>query len=393
MVATQLKALAGALSLLLALSLAAAPDIDPARDTDYFGAPDDVLFWTPSQQVAGYRHSREIFWTRDISAGDHTLELPLSLQDLDGLDVGGLTLADYIARRDVAGLLVIKDGSIVYERYALGNDAQTPWVSFSVAKSLSSLLVGAAIRDGHIGSVDDRVTEYLPALRGSAYEQVSVRQLLQMASGVAWDETYADRDADINRIHWATEPAHDYLQQLPRAAAPGTRFNYNTAESNLVGDLVSAAVGEPLATYTSEKIWRPFGMGQAGSWNLVEEGGNEFGGSSFNATLRDYGRLGLFALAEGELPDGSRVLPPGWLSQSTTPSKTNPRYGYLWWLNPDGSYQAAGVFGQAIHINPAENLVIALHSAWPVSFNEDYTGARDRMFSAITRALAGSGAR
>ena len=374
----------GGLLLFISTCLWAAPSIDPAEDHLHFGLPENNLFWTPEEQVAGYRNSARIFPTRQIEAGTNPLPLPEG-EPLPESIVEALET--YVAERDVAGLLVLHRGRLRYERYALGNTEHTLWVSFSVAKSITSLLVGAALQDGSLASLEDKVSDYLPALADSAYAEVNIRQLLQMRSGVAWNEDYSDPGADINQIPWPTQAAQAYLADRPRVADPGMSFNYNTAETNLVGDIVRAATGESLAGYLSRKIWRPFGMQAAGNWELVEPGGAEYGGSSINATLRDYGRLGLFVLQRGRLPNGTATLAPDWIQQSTTAAGTHPAYGYQWWLGSDGSFQAQGIFGQAIYIDPGSELVIALNSAWPVAADADYFAARDKLFARIREEL------
>jgi CubicO group peptidase (beta-lactamase class C family) len=371
--------------------LAEAPHIDPADDAKHLGPPDQILFWTPEQQVAGYRNSDRIFPTRLIRAGDSPFPLPQAKTDLGGvvvrLDDTSMTVDEYVERHSVAGLLVIKDGRILYERYGLGNTEDSRWISFSVAKSVVSMLIGAAIQDGYIASVDEKVTDYLPRLKGSSYDQSSIADLLQMASGVEWDETYSDPESDIARATFETLALYHYLRRKPRSAPPGEKFNYNTAETNLAGTLLRSAIGNNLATYLSEKIWRPFGMESDASWNLTEDGGGEFGGCCINATLRDYGRIGLFALNNGRLRDGTEVLPPGWMEQSTTPSKGYNGYGYFWWLGED-TFQASGIFGQGIHINPSAGVVIAVHSAWAEADEDRSWALLDALFTAITDAIA-----
>lgn len=344
-----------------------APFIDPANDEQHFGPIENILFWTPEQKVAGFRNIEKMYWTRRIESGDAVLALPYDLHDLGDLafshDGKQVTVDEFVRQMNVAGLLVIKDGSIVYERYELGNTPETVWLSWSVAKSVTSLLVGAAIRDGYIASVDEKVSDYLPRLKNSSYDQATIRNILQMTSGVEWDEDYSDRDSDINSIKWDTLSLYEYLRNKPRASKPGQRFNYNTAEINLVGTLLRSAIGNNLSTYLSEKIWRPFGMEFDAYWQLSESGGGEFGGSSLSATLRDYGRLGMFALGNGRLPDGTQVLPDAWIMESTTPSRHNDHYGYLWWLRSEGVFAASGIFGQAIHVDTNKNIVIVMHSA------------------------------
>lgn len=374
------------------LALADAPYIDPADDEANFGPPGQDLFWTTAQKVAGFRNLEKLALTRAVEPGQRVYELPSRPADLsdfefefDGETIG---IEEYIRRQNVAGLLVIKEGVIVYERYELGNSADTRWLSWSVTKSVTSMLIGAAIKDGYISSVDDRVTDYLPLLRGSAYDDVRIRHLLQMSSGVEWNEDYDDPESDINTIDWDTLSVYRQLKQKKRVAEPGAEFNYNTAETNLAGSLLRAAVGNNLSTWLGEKIWRPFGMESVAYWELSEPGGGEFGGSSLSATLRDYGRIGLFALREGVLPDGSRVLPDNWMAESTAPSPAYPYYGYLWWLRGGGSFAASGIFGQAIHIEPAHGLVIAQQSAQEVASQRSDWAPRIAFFRALRDRLA-----
>jgi CubicO group peptidase (beta-lactamase class C family) len=385
------KLLLAALLLLAPAALAGAPYIDPADDAGHFGDPDRILFWTPHEQVAGYRNMDKLAPVRWIRAGDNPLLLPERPVELDTLaiphDAGNMTLAEYLGRQSVAGLLVIKDGAIVYERYRLGNDRGTRWISYSVTKSVVSMLVGAAIRDGYIESVDEKVSDYLPRMKGSAYDQARIRDVLQMASGVAWDETYDDPQSDINQASWNTLALYDYLGDKPRNGEPGQTFNYNTAETNLVGNVLRAAIGNNLSTYLQEKIWRPFGMESDAAWGLTEPGGGEFGGCCISATLRDYGRIGLFALNNGRLADGTPVLPKHWMAESTAPSQGAPYYGYLWWLRDGGAFQASGIFGQAIYIEPSSNLVIALHSARPDASRAEDRALQAALFQAIAKEL------
>jgi CubicO group peptidase (beta-lactamase class C family) len=385
------------LAALLALSAgtstvnAKAPWVDPANDPDHFGPPDNFLFWTPEQQVAGYRNIDRIFPTRAIIADGAALALPEALVDLGDVpvrtDASAMTVDEYFVRQNVAGLLVIKDGKIAYERYGLGNSRESRWISFSVTKSVVSMLLGAAIRDGYIDSVDETVSDYLPRLKGSPYDQSTIRNILQMASGVEWNEDYADPASDVNSASWQTVALYDYLGRKQRESAPGKEFNYNTAETNLVGTLLRSAIGNNLSTYLVEKIWRPFGMEADAYWSLTEPGGGEFGGCCISATLRDYGRLGLFALADGRLAGGTEVLPEGWMTESTTPSAAYPGYGYLWWLEEAGVYRASGIFGQGICVHPEQNVVVALHSARAVASEDEDWALQAALCDAVAGAL------
>lgn len=158
-----------------------------------------------------------------------------------------------------------------------------------------------------------------------------------------------------------------------------------------MGAVVRAAVGNNLSAYLRQKVWEPFGMEGDANWMLVEPYGPEYAGCCISATLRDYARLGLFALADGVLDDGRRVLPDGWMEESTTPSPTNPGYGYLWWLEGDGSFTARGIFGQMIHVDPSLDLVIATHGAWPEPTGEAFTEHRDAFVQAVKSVLGSSG--
>ncbi len=352
-----------------------------------------VLFWQGDAQISGFRNMTLINPAREISAGDNVLELPRAPADLDAVTVEAagmrMSTGEYFTKQRVAGLLVIKDGRIVYERYGLGNDETTRWVSFSVAKSVVSMLFGAAVKDGYIKSVDESVTDYLPRLKGSSYDQSTIRNLLQMASGVVWNEDYADPESDVATATYQTLNLYEYLRHKPRNAKPGERFNYNTAETNLAGTLLRSAIGNNLSTYLTDKIWKPFGMEADAYWQLTESGGGEFGGCCINATLRDYGRLGLFALANGRLADGTEVLPASWMAESISPTKGYNGYGYFWWLTAAGAYQAMGIFGQGIYIDPARNVVIALHSARTSASKDSDWELQNALFSALADAVSG----
>jgi len=391
MIARMNKTMLLGLLLLPFAVIARGPHVDPAYDLQTLGPPDQFLFWTPEQQVAGYRNIDKVFPTRAISPAPKVLELPSSPVALGDVTVSteasSMTVNEYFVQQNVVGLLVIKDGQIAYERYGLGNTAESRWISFSVTKSVVSMLVGAAIRDGYIASVDEKVSDYLPRLKGTPYDDSTLRNILQMASGVQWNEDYADPASDVNSASWQTVALYGYLGQKQRAAPPGELFNYNTAETNLVGTLLRSAIGNNLSTYLEEKIWHSFGMQHHAVWSLTEPGGGEFGGCCISATLRDYGRLGLFALSGGRLPDGAQILPEGWMKESTTASAAYPGYGYLWWLDGTDAFRASGIFGQGICIHPEQNVVVALQSARAVASKDEDWALQDALCDAVAEAL------
>jgi CubicO group peptidase (beta-lactamase class C family) len=294
-----------------------------------------------------------------------------------------------------AALLIVQDGKLRLERYGLGFDADGRWTSFSVAKSVTSTLVGAALRDGTIRSMDDKVSDYIPQMKGSAYDEVSVRQLLTMTSGVRWNEYYADPNSDVARFNQHQPEAGvdalvSYMRRLPREAAPGTRWHYSTGETNLVGVLLSQATKKPLATYLSEKIWVPAGMEQQATW-ILNRSGNEISGCCIQAAARDYARFGLFVLG-GARVDGESIVPEGWLAEATSGrtgiGRPGRGYGYQWWTYDDGSFAARGIFGQGIFIDPKRKVVIASSADWAGGASDPVANqAREMFYRAVQKAV------
>lgn len=336
----------------------------------------------PGEQVHLFRNTHRVFPCRRISRGDGPVQdLPRSSDIIENFPVRAgeqeFDLYDYVSRNRLVGLLMLKDGRVVHERYELGIDAATRWMSMSMAKSVSTLLIGIAIRDGFIGSVDDPLTDYLPELRGSGYDGVSIRHLMQMTSGVEWDDTHTDPNSHRRhmlalQVGQQPDAILKYMASLPRVAEPGTRWNYSTGETHVVGALVKAATGRWLADYLSEKLWSRLGMDADAEWWLEAPDGLEVAGSGICATLRDYARLGLFAMNDGRIGD-EQVLPTGWIEESTAPREAGGEplnYGYMWWPVPDaegsfadGAFSARGIFGQYIYVNPAERVVLTVLSS------------------------------
>lgn len=328
----------------------------------------DVLFWTQSQRDSGFALADQIptLQTLPIKAGTQVR----TLEEGKPLELGPEFDA-YFKAQNAAAIIILHKGKIRLERYGLHQDMHSRWTSFSVAKSLTSTLVGAAIQDGHIKSLDDKVSTYLAGLKGSAYDEVSLRQLLTMTSGVAWNENYADPKSDVAQFrNVVPEPGETaivaYLKKLPRAHAPGTKFNYSTGETNLVGILLEAATGTPLTDYLSQKIWQPFGMQQDASW-VLSSTGEPISGCCVQAAPRDYARFGLFMLENGATMQGQAV-PTDWVNQATSHQVTfangKSGYGFQWWVEDEVSYMARGIFGQSIFIDPSRELVIVTNSSW-----------------------------
>ncbi len=357
----------------------------------------DILFWSQDQRDAAFRALDRLpvlaKW-RTIPASNQPRPLPpgppLKLDiDLDA----------YLASQRNAGMVILHDGQVRLERYGLGFDAQGRWTSFSVAKSVTALLVGAAVRDGHIRSLDDKVSDYLPAMKGSAYDAVSIRQLLTMTSGVRWIEDYGDPLSDVARFNnHQPEPGVDalvsYLRKLPREVPAGSRFNYSTGETNLVGVLLAQATGKPVAQYLSEKIWGPAGMEAPATW-ILSKTGQEISGCCIQASTRDFARIGQFIL-DGAKANGQPVVPADWLAEATSTrvgiGAPGRGYGYLWWIYPDGSFTARGIFGQGLFIDPKRRLVIASNGNWAGGARDTKAMAeRDAFYQAVQRAVDAEG--
>ena len=354
----------------------------------------DVLMWKQDQRDAAFRAMDRL----PILAKASTIApaaQPLPLPQGQPLEIPGID--QYMAGQRAAGIVILQDGKVRFERYGLDFDANGRWTSFSVAKSFTSTLVGAAIQDGYIKSLDDKVSEYIPGLRGSAYDDVSIRQLLTMSSGVKWNEDYEDPNSDVARFNNAKpEPGMDatvsYMRKLPRAHPPGEVWHYNTGETNLIGVLVSSATKKPLAQYLQGKVWQPAGMESPATW-LLGASGHEIAGCCIQATTRDYARFGLFVLGGG-VAGGKQIMPPDWFAQATVKQKDigdpGHGYGYQWWTYDDGSVAAQGIFGQGIFIDPKRKLVIASNANWTRATKGPEPEAREAFYKQV-QALIDAG--
>ena len=354
----------------------------------------NVLLWPQEARGIAFRALDgfpALAQARTIAAGGTVRALPMGAP----LDLGAFDLGAFMDSQQSAAIVVLLDGEIVLERYGLGMTPQDKWTSFSVAKSLTSTLVGAAMADGHIESLDDPVTRYVEDLRGSAYDDVTVRQLLTMRSGVAWDENYASPTSDVARFneHVAADGLDvtvSYMRGLERAHPPGEVWNYSTGETNLVGVLVEQATGSTLADYLSEKVWQPFGMAADASW-LLGSTGTEIAGCCIQATTRDMARFGQFVLEDG-VASGRRMVPQGWFDEATSAvvrlGDSGNGYGYQWWTYDEGTFAAGGIFGQGIFIDPARNLVVAVNANWATANGQAGEGReRFRFYQAVRAAV------
>jgi CubicO group peptidase (beta-lactamase class C family) len=368
----------------------------------------NITVTTPENQAATFRNQDQTWPVRAIRRGEAVRPLPPHARSLADLtyELGGVRFGvdDFMTRRRTAGLLILKHGEIALERYGMGNGPQSRWTSFSTAKSMTATLAGAALHDGAIGDLDDPCEAYVSRLRGSAYEGVTIRNILRMCSGVGWRENEdADGRSEVHRLGRAMVSRRPgallgLMCKLPRAHPQGAVFNYSTGESSVLAAVVAAAVSRPLADYFAERVWGPAGMEADAHWQLESEGGLEMGGLGVSACLRDVGRFGLLVLGDGKAFNGRRVLPPGWRDLAGQPDcaptafgqlmpGSPAGYGYHWWALPSGSFSAIGAFSQYIYVNPAEQVVVAIQSAWLQSRDIDADVETFTLVGAAVRAL------
>ena len=336
-----------------------------------------VLFWNDAQRSARFRDMESWFAGQEVPAAPNPKPLPKGTPLSAELQS---ELRGLMRDSNAAGIMVLQGGKVRFEEYGLGLTATDRWTSFSVAKSFTSTLLGAAIKDGHIASIDDAVTKYIPELAGSAYDGVTVRHVATMTSGVAWNEDYTDPNSDVaqmNRfvVEYGPEAIVAQMKQLPRETEPGAKWVYKTGETNLIGVIVENASGLTLAEYSKVRLVDPAGLEGDMFWMTDPRGGN-IGGCCLSLRLADYARIGEFVRTGGIDADGQSVVPAGWFETAGARlvdfGNGGFGYGYQWWAFPGGNYGAQGIFGQAITIVPEADLVVAVISNWPRATSSDY---------------------
>ena len=331
--------------------------------------PYRVGSWSAMEQVPGFVHGK-------VARGGSSVPLlraerePEIRYRYDGVDY---TLDDYLQRRRVTALLILKDGRILVERYRYQRNEAARFLSFSMAKSITGLLIGIAHDKGLIASLDDPAEKYLPQLKGAEYGASSIRHLLRMSSGMQFTEVYNGRDdsARLNAVLLTSRPGFlEFARSFTRRNDPsGEKFNYASIESLLLGRILESASGRSVTDLTSEWIWRPLGAEQDAAWRLDAEG-REGTHAFFNATLRDWGRLGLMMAADGAW-NGKQIVPRGYLIDATDVARQPPAfvpgvatpslgYGYQVWLWPlrSRTFILQGVYGQAMLVQPESGIVV-----------------------------------
>jgi CubicO group peptidase (beta-lactamase class C family) len=290
------------------------------------------------------------------------------------------SVEEFFTETDTTALLVLKEGQMVLERYALTGGPDVHWISWSVSKSFVSALVGIAVHEGHIRSVDDPISDYIPVPKGSAYHDVSIKNVLQMSSGARWNEDYSDPSCDVFRLAAAMGGAmslEEFVAGMATESPPGTVCRYNSGETQALGMLLAYATKRTLSDYMQEKLFEPLGMNAAGYW-LVDKTGKEMAFAGLNLIARDFIKIGELYRNDG-VWNGKQVVPAAWVKASITadashlvPGKpwlsdhTLPfGYGYQWWLpaGQDGEFTALGIYNQVVYADRSRGVVIYKQSA------------------------------
>lgn len=291
---------------------------------------------------------------------------------------------EFLDETDTSAVFVLKDGKVRNETYRLTGGRDVNWLSMSVAKSFISALVGIAVEEGQIKSIEEPVTLYAPSLLGSAYDNVRIKDILQMSSGAQWNEDYGDPDSDIGRLGVTLASGgslNEFSGTLVREKEPGTRNLYNSTDTQVLGQLLVEATGRSITDYMQEKLWEPLGMESPAYW-IVDDHGMEMTFGGLNATARDYAKLGELYRNGGRWGE-KQIVPEAWAKASVVAdaphltveaSEFGMGYGYQWWLldSDEGEYSAVGVYNQFIYVNPTHDLVIVKLSA-----NSDYASSNE----------------
>jgi CubicO group peptidase (beta-lactamase class C family) len=331
-----------------------------------------------------FRSMEELFTTRAVARGGPVWNLPRSDRRLDftyGWQGASLPAAEFLERTYTNALLVIKDGRIASEIYRNNASERSRFIGWSMTKSITSVLIGCALAEGKIDSLDAPITRYLPELAGGGYDGVSVRHVMQMRSGVDYEERYdfgnpgTAASNHIAALVKNTARFTDVARTLPRIHPPGEHFQYKTIDTAVLGWLVERATQGSVAAYTARCLWEPLGA-EADGYYIMDGApgtGREFSGAGYNATLRDYGRFGQMML-DGGVADGRRIVSEAWVRQSTQPAGPEDTrrggYGLQWWtIGASDAYAAIGLQGQYIYIDPATRTVIVKLSYFPPGDN------------------------
>lgn len=369
------------------------------------GKPVGVTTMFAGDRYENFRHMERFVPTSDMPASPDPWDLGKNQNTLaySGEFLGkDISLEEFLDESGTSALLVLKDGDVIYERYAHGDSSTSLHASFSVAKSFTSALVGIALGEGKIESLDDPIRKYLPELTSPTFDGVTIKHLLQMSSGVRFDENYRDPESDINAMTAKVPPMTyvEYINGLGRAREPGTFNHYSSINTQLLGLLLIRATGESLTDYMTSRLWHPLGMENKGMW-ILDDQGIELAMGGLAASARDYAKLGLLYLNAGKRGE-RRVLPDGWAKESVKPDAPhltageNPKssniygYQYQWWTphEPDGDFLARGLWGQNIYVHPGSRVVIVKLAADEKNFNPERKLAYLEYLQDLAQSLA-----
>jgi CubicO group peptidase (beta-lactamase class C family) len=341
-----------------------------------------VTLFDADKVVENFRSIGDKFASRTIHHGNDIFKFKYDLKKLPETYTYKGKVKDtkaFIDHTWTTGLVVVKDDTILFEDYYLGNTQESKTIAWSVTKSFNSALFGIAISEGKIKSIEQTVTDYLPELKASGYNGVRIKDVLQMSSGVKFDENYGDFNSDINRMgrYFALNiPLSKFVASLKSDTKPGTFNHYVSMDTQVLGMIIVAATGRNLSEYMEEKLWKPLGMEYDAIW-IIDSDGMEAAFGGLCAALRDYARFGRLYLHQGNW-NGAQIVPAQWVKDSVTPdaphlmpgkrknSDSIMGYGYQWWIpeNSDGDFMAIGIYGQAIYVSPRDNIVIARSAAY-----------------------------
>ena len=329
-----------------------------------------------SDQYQKFNRVYELFPTSNLVPSNNPssfeIESMIELPNSFVYESRSVDVNEYLDRTDVSALLILKDGKIRYENYWLTGGREVKWISMSVGKSFVSALIGIALDQGHIKSIQDPVTIYVPQLKDSAYDGVSIKDILQMSSGASWNEDYGDPNSDINRsvrIFALGGSLDEFAASLTNENEPGTFNRYNSTDTQVLGMLLREATGTSVTEFMQKMLWDPIGAEDNAYW-LLDSENMEVAYGGLNATARDYAKLGELYRLRGRM-NNKQIIPEKWVDESVRPDAPhlmpgeNPMsdyplgYGYQWWI-PDesGDYMAIGVYNQFIYVSPKNNSVV-----------------------------------
>ena len=336
----------------------------------------------PDYRLQNFRQMERIFPYRVVPASSHPYQFARgegSLPEHFQHDGRTVTVAEFLDRTETTGLLVLHDGTLLNEQYFQQATDQDRFTSWSVAKTVVGTLTAIALKQGHLQSLDDTVKQYVPELDGKAWGEVPLRDLLRMASGIAFDEVYDDQLSDINLLFYRSfllgEPVREVLADYPAGRPPGEAFHYISPNTQILAWVLERATGKPVSEYAASALWQPLGMEDDALWSL-DHSGVELGFCCLNLTLRDYAKLGQLYLQQGQWL-GAQLLPEGWVREATQRPEpwlaagngyAERGYGYHVWVprDPQQEYFFNGVWGQTVWVSERHRVVVAKTSVDPL---------------------------